>query len=363
MKLRDISVSHIRLPLPQPYRVSFRTYTAFEPILVRVRSDDGFVGWGEAYIPPGSTIETIESGWKFMCEHAPRLLGKTDIEANALMEARVAASPFAASAVLTALAMLARHKALVVTKELRVPLLVPVSGKTAPEILVEVERLLEAGYKTLKVKVGWNVDDDLARVGMVQKAVRGRADITMDANRAYDQAQGMRFASSLDPAGITLFEQPCGADAWEANAAVAKVSRVPLMLDESIRTLDDIDRAAMMEGVKLVKLKLKRLGGINRALEAMQRAQDLGLGICLGDGVATELTCWVEACIGHRYLQQAGDMNGFLKPDARLFKEPLPFERGVIVLKPGFWPEINESVVKAHLVRSENFSPVAVAAH
>lgn len=362
MKIREISVYHIKLPLIQPYRVSFRIYTAFEPILVRVRSDDGSVGWGEAYIPPGSTAETIESGWQFMCEHAPRLLWKTVAEADARMEVAASSSPFAASAMLTALSMLARHEALVINEESRVPLLVPVASKTASEISEEVEQLLEAGYRTLKVKVGWNVDDDLARVGMVQKAVRGRADITMDANRAYDQEQGMRFASSLDPEGIALFEQPCEADEWEANAAVAKVSRVPLMLDESIRTLDDIDRVTKMDGIKLVKLKLKRLGGIARTLDAMQKAKDLGLGVCLGDGVATELSCWVEACIGRRYLRQAGDMNGFLKPKARLFQEPLPFERGAIVLNPGFWPEIDESVVREHIVRSESFSPAVVAA-
>lgn len=362
MKIREISVCHVKLPLVRPYHVSFRTYTDFEPLLVRIQGDDSGTGWGEAYIPPGSTAETIESGWQFMCEHAPRLLGKTVAEANALMEAGASSFPFAASAMLTALAMLARHAALVVNEESRVPLLVPVAGKTASEIPEEVERLLGAGYRTLKVKVGWDVDADLARVGMVQKAARGRADITMDANRGYDREQGMRFASSLNPEGIVLFEQPCEADEWEANAAVAKVSRVPLMLDESIRTLDDIERAASMDGVKLVKLKVKRMGGVDRTLAAMQKARDVGLGVCLGDGVATELMCWFEACIGRRYLQRAGDMNGFLKPMVRLFRQPLPFENGAIVLKPGFWPEIDESVVRAHIVRGESFSPTTVAA-
>lgn len=361
MKIREISIYHVKLPLARPYRVSFRTYTDFEPILVQVRGDEGVAGWGEAYIPLGSTSETIESGWRFIREHAQPLLGKTVAEANAGMNAAAMTFPFAASAVLAALAMMARRKELVVTEESRVPLLVPVAGKTALDIAEEVENLLQAGYRTLKVKVGWDVDDDLTRVAMVQQAVRGRADITMDANRGYDREQGMRFASSLEPAGITLFEQPCEADAWEDNAAVAEVSRVPLMLDESIRNPEDIDRAVGMNGVKLVKMKVKRMGGIDRTLAAMQKAEDAGLGICLGDGVATELLCWLEACIGRRYLRRAGDMNGFLKPMVRLFRQPLPFENGAIILRPGFWPEIDESVVKAHLVRSERFSSAAIA--
>ena len=54
-------------------------------------------------------------------------------------------------------------------------------------------------------------------------------------------------------------------------------------------------------------------------------------------------------------------MNGFLKPVTRLFKEPLAFDAGSIVLKPGFWPSANMQAVKAHELRRERFSPVAVS--
>jgi L-alanine-DL-glutamate epimerase-like enolase superfamily enzyme len=362
MRIRDVALYQVRLPLARPYRVSFRTYTDVEPLLVRVRDEDGGAGWGEAYIPPGSTVETIDSGWRFCDEHAQRLPGAAVEAAAARIGAAAGGAPFAACALLTALAMLARHEALVVREAHRVPLLLAVSGRSAHEIAEEVERDLDEGYRTLKVKVGWNVDDDLARVRSVQRAVAGRAEITIDANRGYDREQGMRFAQSLEPRGIALFEQPCGADAWEDNAAVARVSRVPLMLDESIRTVADVERAAAMPGVGLVKMKLKRMGGIERALAAMRRARALGLDICFGDGVATELLCWVEACVGRGLLRRAGDMNGCLKPRARLFREPLPFERGAIALRPGFWPQIDEPVVAAHAVREACYARAAMAA-
>jgi L-alanine-DL-glutamate epimerase-like enolase superfamily enzyme len=341
----------------KPYRVSFRTYTALEPVIVEMRGENGETGWGEAYIPPGSTFETPESGWAFCTEHAARAAGSTTTALKKTLESVVESAPFATTALSLAVAMLERHPALEVQADHRQPLLVPVSSRQTAEIPDEVESLLEAGYRTLKVKVGWDVDDDLARVAAVQDAVRGRGDITMDANRGYDEAQGCRFASSLTPRGIALFEQPCGADAWEANAAVAKVSTVPLMLDESIRGNADIARAAKIGGVKLVKLKMKRLGGIDRAISAMQCALDHKLDVCLGDGVATELLCWAEACIGRPFVKRAGDMNGFLKPKTRLLAEPLEFDRGALVLKAGYWPEMNLNVLEAHTVRSERFSP------
>ena len=361
MKLDCVKIYQVKLPLTKPYRVSFRTYTDLEPILIEMRAADGAVGWGEAYIPAGSTVETTDSGWEFCREHGAALVGKTVTAAKARIDALVPQAPFAATAMLTAIDMLSRHPVLNVTTEARVPLLVPVSSKTDPEIRDEVEQLLNAGYRTLKVKVGWNVDDDLAKVSSVQKAAQGRATITMDANRGYDQSQGCQFASSLDPDNIALFEQPCEADAWEANAAVAKVSKVPLMLDESIKGIAEIERAATVTGVELVKLKLKRIGGIDRAVMALERARQIGLDVCLGDGVATELLCWVEACVGRNFLRRAGDMNGFLKPKTRLFKEPLQFEDGSIVLKRGFWPDLDEKVIKDHQLRCEHFAPVAVS--
>lgn len=361
MQLREIALHQISLPLIKPYRVSFRTYTALEPILVEMRDEEGRVGWGEAYIPAGASFETADSGWEFCRQHAAKILGRTTREAKALIDAVVPTAPFAATAMLTALAMLERHPILNVAKETHIPLLVPVSGQTKAEIADEVERLLASGYRTFKIKVGWNVDDDLRRVGLVQEAAAGRANFTLDANRGFDREQGCRFAAALDPEGIVLFEQPCEANEWEANAAVARASRVPLMLDESIRSIADIERAAGIAGVRFVKLKLKRAGGIDRALAALERARALGLGSCIGDGVATELLCWAEACVGRHYLRTAGDMNGFLKPKTRLFSNPLPFENGALELRPGFWPEVDRRVIEAHRLRAERFAPAAVA--
>jgi L-alanine-DL-glutamate epimerase-like enolase superfamily enzyme len=361
MVIQEIVLRQLRLPLAKPYRVSFRTYTEFEPIVVEVRDTDGNAGWGEAYIPAGSTAETAEGAWQYCREVAGRLLGMSIAKAKSRVDQDVGDAPFACCAVLTALAVLERHPALEVKAEARIPLLVPVAGTRQADIEAEVDMRLAQGYRTLKGKVGWQVDDDLARVAMIQAAARGRARITLDANRGYDRTQGCQFASSLDPEGIDLFEQPCEADEWDANSAVAAVSTVPLMLDESIRTDADIERAAGIDGVKLVKLKLKRVGGVDRAIRAMTLARQRGLDICLGDGVATELMCWIEACVSRGFLKRAGDMNGFLKPTVRLLANPLPFEEGNIVLRPGYWPEIDRAALRAHESRSERFASSVVA--
>ena len=114
--------------------------------------------------------------------------------------------------------------------------------------------------------------------------------------------------------------------------------------------------------MKFVKLKLEQIGGIDRARTAMQRATDLGLDVCLGDGVATDLMCWVEACTGRGFLRRAGDMNGFLKPKTSLLNEPLPFENGVLIVKPGYRPEVDLNTLKRHELRRERFTTSMVPA-
>jgi len=53
MKLQEIVLRSVRLPLVRPYVLSYRTFTEFEPIVVEVRDGDGRVGWGEGHISPG----------------------------------------------------------------------------------------------------------------------------------------------------------------------------------------------------------------------------------------------------------------------------------------------------------------------
>jgi L-alanine-DL-glutamate epimerase-like enolase superfamily enzyme len=166
----------------------------------------------------------------------------------------------------------------------------------------------------------------------------------------------------LDTAGVELFEQPCAAEDWDANAAVAAVSKVPLMLDEPICAIADIERAATIRGVGRCKLKLKRFGGLERLRDALLRVRAVGLEPVLGDGLGCEISCWMEACVARSTIRNAGEFNGFLKPRHRLFAEPLHFEAGDLVLPVGYRPEIDRGKLERHIVERERFAPGWVAA-
>src|SRR5437588_12412601 len=122
MKLQEITLRAVRLPLIRPYVLSYRTFTEFEPIIVEVRDSDGGIGWGEGHISPGSSSETREGGWAFAREHSAKILGMDSREAKAAISGSMASSKVAATALLTAIEMLESHPLLSIERETRLPL-------------------------------------------------------------------------------------------------------------------------------------------------------------------------------------------------------------------------------------------------
>lgn len=354
-RIAEIEMRRLHLPLIVPYRLSYRTFDAFEPMLVRVFDEDGRTGFGEGHISPGSSSETRAGGWAFCLERARRLVGRTGAEAIDALRAQQASSPVAASALMSALETLHGHDALQVPERTRLPLLTPTNASIPEEIEAEVEQRLAEGFGTFKIKVGRDVEADLVRVAAIQSAVDGRATLRIDANRAYGREDACRFVAGLRPRSIELFEQPCAAEDWDANAEVARRSCVPVMLDEPICTLADIDRAAEIQGVGYCKVKLKRFGSLTALQVALERIRDAGMQPVLGDGLSAEPACWMEACVARGRIDNAGEFNGFLKPKARLFEQPLRFEAGHVVFGGGGTPRLDMACVARHTVESVRF--------
>ena len=361
MQIDDVTIILADIPLVTPYKVSRRVFLAFDPVIVRVRTKDGHEGWGEAIASRGYSEEGPEELYERCTAFAATLPGQDVSQVQTAIDDRFGKWPAAASVFRSAFDMVGGHHLLQIEHETRVPLLEPVHEMDVDKIPEAIERLLEQGFETLKVKVGFDVDADLARVSAIQKALSGRGEIRLDANQGFKQTQGERFASSLDPQSIQLFEQPCASDDWNANAAVASVSNVPVMLDESIYGLDDIARAATIPGVGFVKLKLKKMGGLDQLKTGLDRIRSLGLRPVMGDGVATDICCWMEACVGRVTLDNAGEMNGFLKLKDQLFAEHLTFDQGSIVLPAGLNPRVDEATLARVTVRKECFAKRSVA--
>lgn len=359
--ISEISVHLLRLPLVRPYKVSQKSHWEFPLLITEVWTDDGLHGFGEAVISSGYTNETIDGGFEFCAQIATKLQGKSFDEARSLVLPHLDLNSHATSTLLCAIDVAEGHELLACDREYRVPLLVPCQSTTLEEIPSEVADIIGRGFRTIKVKVGFDVDEDLDRVAAIREAADGQAVIRLDANRAFSKEDACRFAELLpDDGSVVLFEQPCGTDAWDDNSAVAAVSKVPLMLDESIYGVDDIDRAGSIPGVGYVKVKLKKMGSLARLHDALTRIRENGMQPVLGDGVASDIVCWMEACVARSTIDNAGEMNGFLKLKSQMLTDPLTIEDGAIVLKDGYRPALDRRMLASHVVRTERIAPTLV---
>jgi L-alanine-DL-glutamate epimerase-like enolase superfamily enzyme len=356
MAIEQVIVRQISCPLTTPYKLSSGDLTSFDPFVLQMIDADGRSGWGECLIVPGYTDESVEGSWIAANKAARLMVDSKNRSVESVIAESARNSPGIASTIYSALEMLNPQGAYRIQKNISLPLLTPCQGHEPNEIREEIEALLAQGYRTLKVKVGFGWRDDLARVEHIQNCLQGRGTIRLDANRGFNQEDGREFARHLIPAGIELFEQPCASDDWQANARVAEVSTVPVMLDESIYGLDDIERAAGIPNVGFVKLKLKKVGSAQDLEKGLNRIKALGMTPVLGDGVSMDLGCWFEVCVGARCIDNAGEMNGFLKTGFSLFRNPMTFRDGAVHLPAGYWPEIDEDRLHACTLRWQAYS-------
>ncbi len=360
-RIDNITLWRLRVPLFRPYHLTGVTLSELDVLLAEVRDQDGRKGCGEAVIIPHYTTETTQDGWKFCCERAAELVGKDSATAKAALEPHRRDYPHAVTVMQVAIEMAEGHPLLEPPVEsTRVPLLMAVMSQDPRDIAAEVETHLKNGFKTLKVKGGWDIEADLDRLAAVQKATSGLAAIRFDANQGYTKESALELMRRINPDGIESIEQPCAADDWEANTAAAAAAPVPLKLDESIYELTDIDRAARVDGCGYVKMMLVKRNGLTRLQDAMERIRAVGLSSVLGNGASTDVNCWAEACVARHTVDNASEMNGFLKNREQLWREPLLFKNGAIVLEPEFRPNLNYELVDRLSLTKKRFTSNAV---
>lgn len=354
LALDTIAVHRLRVPLTAPYRLAFGPVEYFDTIIAEAVDRDGRTGFGEATILTGYTDETIDDSWRAARELASGLVAAGDGAPLQVRQLGVV-FPFTATAFGTALEMLSGSALLDLTADAAVPLVGLLNAKDEASMHAEVSRLLDAGYRTIKVKIGFDVDKDIELVKTAQRVVQGRAALRLDANQAFSAEEGVRFAKALAPEGIELFEQPCAADDWDAHLAVVRVAAVPMMLDESIYGLADIDKAARLAAATYLKLKLMKLVTLEALSKAIDRVRELGMKPVLGNGVACDPGCWMEGCIAARQIDNAGEMNGFLKARSPLVENGLEFRDGAMRLKAGYTPRLDRAALDAYRIDSFSF--------
>lgn len=275
----------VRLPLRAPFVSAHGVETVREVSIVRVVGQDGTEGWGEcsSLSTPGYATECSGDSWRVLCEQiAPALLAGDDW--------RDTSRPMASAAVETALVDLecrARHESLSRhlggTRSVVEACAVIGITQTVDELLAATARIVEDGYRHLKLKIrpGW----DLVPLRAVRDAFP-QVTLAADANGSYDRIEAFP-ATGIDALSIAYVEQPFPPGRMDLAVALGGVAETPVALDESIGSPDAARRAIAIGAAGVINVKPARVGGIGEACRICAIAADAGVPTFVGGMLET----------------------------------------------------------------------------
>jgi L-alanine-DL-glutamate epimerase-like enolase superfamily enzyme len=271
VRLASVEVIPYALPFREPYVTARGTLRRREMVLLRLRSEEGFIGLGEAVplsLRGGATMDRVVSELNGLAEH--RGFGDAGLieEPNLSPEVFDLSGP-SRCATLTALLDLrgriaAAEDGSVDTEEGRPVECNATLVAAAPAAVAEdARRWAEEGFSTFKLKLGSG--DDAGQVRAVREAVGAEARIRVDSNAVWDVATARRTLAELEEFEIELAEQPVGT--LEELAELSLDSAIPIAADESVTNTDEAERAVSMGACAYTGIKLCKVGGPEHAVE------------------------------------------------------------------------------------------------
>ncbi len=294
MKIKDIQVGDISLPLVRPFKTALRTVDAVNDVVVRVITDDGAVGYGEA--PPtavitgdirGSILAAIEEYIK------PNLVGMDVMDLDGVM-ARLHGclvhntTPKAAVDMavydLWAKAQGRPLYQLLGSARSSFQTDITISVNPVDEMVADSLDAVKQGFGILKIKVGKEGLADVERISAIRQAVGPGVLLRVDANQGWTAEQSVDIIRALEDKAldIELVEQPVPAHDVEGMKFVADRVDTPILADEAVFSPHDARRLLDMGAADLINIKLMKTGGIHKALEICRMAEEYQVECMIG---------------------------------------------------------------------------------
>ncbi|MCX6167829.1 MAG: dipeptide epimerase [Ignavibacteriales bacterium] len=336
-----LSYKKYTLELKHQFRIAYSSRKTTPIVLVKIE-DNGFTGYGEASLPPylpetqDSVIDFLRKIDKKKNEdltHLPKLISEIDT---------IAPNNNAAKAAIN----IALHD--LVSKINHQPcyeyLKIPKSksqftsftiGIDEPKIMKQKIREAEH-FKIIKVKLGTDQDDEIIK--LIRKETN--KPLYVDVNQGWkDVAYAIRMSQWLHQQNVLLIEQPFNKDDLESSSRLSEKSPIPIIADESILRLSDLDK--IKNSFTGINIKLMKCTGMYEAGKIIKAARQNDLKIMFG--CMTETLCAISAAAQFASLVDFVDLDGNLL----ITNDPFdgePSEEGVLKLseKDGLGLELKE---------------------
>jgi L-alanine-DL-glutamate epimerase-like enolase superfamily enzyme len=298
-KIISLSMMASIMPKEDPkWRFALGASPTTEGFIVRLQDEDGHEGFGYASATPH--MGAVNSALRGQLDYLrASVVGQDSANVEFILQKldrAMRGAPQAKAAIDCALFDLNARRLGVPLGALfggavrdRTPILRILAIKTPEEMAAQAQKLVDRGYRYLKIKVHGEVAEDVARVAAIRKQVGDDVHLTIDANQAYSVKDAVTALSRMSEFNIDLAEQPVHIDDKEGLALVTRMSPITIEADESAGSLRDVYDLASRRIVDAVSLKIPKLGGLRNTLAAARICEAAGVRYRLGAAVGSRL--------------------------------------------------------------------------
>jgi cis-L-3-hydroxyproline dehydratase len=327
MQIRHIDVYRVELPLHEgSYKWSGGNSVAvFDSTIVGISTDAGITGYGEvcplgaAYLP--AYAAGARSG---IAELAPQLIGLDPTQTAAVhrfMDQKMRGHAYVKSAIDVACwDILGKASGLPVATLLGgrygddFPLYRAISQDTPDAMAAMVGTYRKQGYTKFQLKVGGDVETDIARIFAVADQLKPGDVLIADANTGWTQHQALRVADAARVVDVYI-EQPCRT--YEECLAVRRRTARPFILDEVIDDVGMVVRGANDQAMDVINLKISKVGGLTPAREIRDLCVSLGIALTIEDTWGGDIATAAIAHLAHstppEFLFTTTDFNSYVR--------------------------------------------------
>lgn len=371
MQISRIETYPVRIPLKPERRMisALGQHVVSQYVLVRIVTDTGLEGVGEATVMPRWSGETVW-GTKILIDEvfAPLLRGcdpTEHVEIDHRMDRACAHNWFAKSAVEMAcwdIAGKAAGKPVYdllggPQRSLTIRCRFSMGAYEPDHARRRARELVAEGFDWVKVKVGGVPERDIARVRAVREEIGPERQLMIDANCGWDAETAVQCVNALEDCRIALVEQPTPDGDYAALARVRRETRPPVMADDMCFDMIHARELIRNESCDVISLYPGKNGGIRKAFEIAEFAAQHGVACSIGSNLEWDIG---TAAMGHLVVASAnmqvekfpGDILGPEYHEVRIATNPLKIEGPLLTIndRPGLGVDVDWDVVRAHAV-------------
>ena len=302
MKIQQILIGKVSIPLKKPFKTALRQVNSAEDIIIKVIADSGETGFGNA--PPtavitGDSQDSIIAAIRDTL--GPKIIGMDVENLEGILSALDAGMLHNHSA--KAALDIAVHD--LFGKRFGLPLYkffggycnsmetdLTISLNGPEEMVRDAAEAVAEGYAAIKIKVGNEPALDIKRVRAIRAAVGPAIKIRLDANQGWSAKEAVRTIRSFEADGldIELVEQPVKAHDFEGLKYVTERVETDIMADESAFGPFEVFRLLSMRACDMINIKLMKAGGLHNAVKIANFAETVDVQCMMG--------CMLESKVG-----------------------------------------------------------------